>query len=382
MPRSWPRIPYGSETYSVTALRDWSCLYRGLQKRGKKRKEPVSEPLHEGRIVHEVAARYVEHCCRAGTPTDLSAIDGIARSVYWDAEGPEPHSLPAERWPAVAALARRWAESTIVDVEHTVAVEEMWAHPLTSLDPVPYFYTAADHVLLNGDLAIIRDYKTDRHVRTEAEVREDLQMRAYCWALAHQYPQAKRFRVEMAFVRAGVVIEVDYGPEVVAQAEDSIIEAVNRVRGYRKRGQFPALAGAYCQWCGFTAECPLLSKEPSQGPITKADQADADAQELTALEARRGVLRKRLSGWTSEAGPVTVGGLTWGYRTTQGRMIADTERFAQTVLTAGQDPWQWLRVDGRSLPRIVRTVPEVENLVEPSPARTEFTSWKGDGDDD
>jgi hypothetical protein len=367
VPRQWPRLPHGAETYSVTALRDWECLYRGKAKRIDRRKEPISPQLHEGRIVHDAAAAYIRSCCHQGVETDLSAIPALVRQVFFDPAADEPHSLPAERVVEIESVLQRWAEHTRIDAEHTAAVEEVWAPPVRSLQPAPYFYAILDHLLLAGDEAIIRDYKSDRHLRSEAEVQGDLQVWSYCWAVAQQFPHVKHFRVEMDFLRHGVVREAEFGLGVVEATEELLAQRITQIRGFRQRRDFPAIACDQCQWCGFQGECPILRAEADPTTIRDADDAAAAAAALHVLEARRTKLRDLLAAYTAEAGPVQVGSLAYGHHIAHGVTIDDV-REAVRILEAeghGAVAWDALRFDSQKLSRILRNPdigPEIEHL--------------------
>lgn len=375
MGRQFPKLPWGSETYSVTALRDWECLYRGEQKRLKKRKEPLSPALHEGRILHDVAARYVQTCCQQGVETDLSAIGPIVHEVFFDPNADEPHSLPVEQVVETERVARQWAERTIIDYAHTAHVEEIWAPQVTALRPAPYFYAVCDHVLIDGDQATIRDLKSDRAVRSQSEVEGDLQLWSYCWAVAQQYPHVRHFRVELDFIRHGVVRVAEWGPEIVERAERVIVESIERIRGYQKRKQFPAIAGDGCKYCGFRAECPLLQNLADPGVIVDQSDAMRSASTLHALDALRDSLRSKLRDWTAEQGPVAVGGTAYGHWLQHGQTVDDVRAFAAAL---GDSAWDALRVDGRKLKSLLRN-PAFEGalldlVVDTS--RTEFSGRK------
>jgi hypothetical protein len=340
----------------VTALRDWECLYRGKAKRLDRRKEPVGPALHEGRIIHDVAAEYVLHCCQEQVQTDITAIEGIAHRVFFDPESDEPHSLPAERIFQIAALVRRWAEITPVDWRHTAAVEEIWAPPVRSLTPAPYFYAILDHLELRDDYAVIRDLKSDRHLRTLADVQEDLQLWSYCWAAKQQFPFLSGFEVQMDYLRHGVVRRVEFGPEIVERAEQVIAERITQIRGFRERKQFPAIACDQCTYCGFQSECPILRAQTDPTVIAGPEDAEAAAAALHVLEARRKSLRAILADYTSQAGDVAVGSVAYGHHLRRSETIDEVAEAVDRLekLGRGAEAWDALRFDRQKLARILR----------------------------
>ena len=357
--REWPRVPAGAETYSVSALRDWECLFRGKRKRIDKAKEPLGAPLHEGRILHDVCAAYVRHCIAAGVDTDLTAIPSLVRETYWDPETDEPHSLPAEHVVETQRTARGWAEGYIVDRPHTTHIEEIWLLPFAPAGANTHLWVICDHVLMHeaGRVAVIRDLKSDRHLRSVDDVARDLQVWVYCWAVAQKYPMVQEFRVEMDFLRHGIVRQVEFGREIVDQAEEILVDSIARIRGYRKRKTFPAVAGDGCRYCGFRAECPLLQKLADPGVLVDAAAAEHAAEQLVALEARVAGLKSQLSDWTAVNGPVEVGGVEWGHHLSVRDVVRDPRALVAALESLGLsgDAWRALRVDARGLDRLRRS---------------------------
>ena len=383
--REWPRVPAGAETYSVSALRDWECLYRGEQKRIKKRKEPLGAPLHEGRLLHDIAASYVQHCIAAGVDTDLTAIPSLVRETYWDPETDEPHSLPAEHVVETERTARAWAEGYIVDRPHTAHVEEVWLVPFPSAGGNTHLWVICDHVLLDegGRVAVIRDLKSDRHLRSVDDVAQDLQAWVYCWAVAQRYPLVEYFICEMDFIRHGIVREVELGRQIVAQAEEILVDSIARIRGYTKRRTFPAVAGDGCRYCGFRAECPLLRKLADPGVLVDAAAAEHAAEQLVALEARVAGLKAQLRDWTAVNGPVAVGSVEWGHHLSVRGAVRDVRAFVGALepLGLGDDAWRALSVNAQSLGRLLRNeraAAAIEPLLEDA-SRTEFRARKAGG---
>lgn len=380
MARNWPKLPRGAETYSVTALRDWECLYRGKAKRIDRRKEAVSPQLHEGRILHDVAARYIEHCLALGVPTDLSVMPALVKGVFFDPEAEEPHSLPVERVAEIERIACRWAENTIIDIEHTAAVEEIWVPQVADLTPAPYFYVICDHVLIDGDWATIRDLKSDRHLRTTTDVATDFQVLSYCWGVAQQFPHVRNFRVQMDFLRHGVVREVEYGPSVIEAAHNMIVAGIERVREYKQRSKFPAIAGDGCAWCGFQSECPILRAETDPTVIQGPEDAAAAAAALHVVEARRNKLRGLLAEWTAQGGPVAVGKTSYGHHLKRSETIDEVPEAVERLeaIGMGADAWDALRFDREKLGRLLRDPkagPKLEDLVVDA-SHTEFAARK------
>jgi hypothetical protein len=364
--RRWPPVPRGAETYSVSSLRDWACPYRGKRRRLDKVAEPLSEELHEGRILHDIAASYVRHCCESGVDTDLSVVPHLARTAFWDAE--EPHPLSPEHAAEIEAVARRWAGSYVVDRHHTRHVEEMWLLPLPG-DPLgtAHLYVALDHLLIDGRRAVVRDLKSDYRLRPEAEVRSDLQLQVYAWAVLQRYPEVEEVWCELDFLRHRTVCSVQLDAEAVrVQVGQVLLDAIGRIRTLCHEGRFPALAGAHCTYCGFRRECPLLQKLSDPGTVGDGAEARALAARLTAAEAWVRGAREALREWTAHHGPVGVDGVVWGHHTRERRTIEDVEAFLRAMRAAGQldRGWRAVRVDGRSLPGLLAD-PSLRAALEP-----------------
>jgi hypothetical protein len=343
MARQWPSLPRGAETYSVTAFHDWTCWFRGHQKRDLRRKEPESPALREGRVLHDVISAYLGRCLEQGVQTDVTAIEEIVRQAFF---GPEPSGLPDDAYPSLLDTARKFAGTYVVDVDRLAHLEEPWAVPLARPDRPgfenAYMWVILDACYLGGSTAVVEDFKTDWYLRAQEDVEGDLQLRVYCWGVAQVYRHVEEFECRLNFMRHGKVRSVTFDRSVVEETDELIRARVEQIRAARKRGEFPAVPGSHCQWCGFASECPAL-KQATALPITDDRAAQAAAGELLALERRADELREALKAYTAETGSIVLEGVELGHFLTESATVDDVGTLAQRLSQAGLDPYAYLQ---------------------------------------
>ena len=329
-------FPKGTRYWSYSRFEDYStCPYRYRLKRIEKVPETTSPALWQGRILHTIILRYTQHLLRTGQATDITAIDTIARDVYYG----EPHGLPLESFHDILTLARKHAESTILPPA-LVSAEEIWAIPVGEQDVM---LLVLDQLSIEGSTAEVVDYKTDWHLRTTAEVARDAQLRYYAWAVTRLYPQVDTIRCVMRFVRHQRDREVVFAADDVAGVEDEIRAQIARITSDT---EFRPLPGATCQRCGYFDRCPAAPKHPDIVRIATPDDAERVAGEIAVLEQQVAARKAALKEWTAQAGPVTVNGMTWGHLLSESAGVDDVRAFMDRL---GDRAITYLAVDARRL---------------------------------
>ena len=350
MAREWPRVPKGGIAWSYSQLQDWRCDLHGHMRRDLRQQDLTSPALYLGRLAHDFVARYCEHLMTHAIETDSSVVDRLAREVYFGADGGEAHGLGLEGWPEMLGLARRFAEDFSLPTERVIASEEIW---LPNLHGPHYMYVICDLVLTGeaSDEAVVLDFKSDAHLRSQEEVEEDPQLRIYAWGVAKRFSHIKKVRCFLMFLRYGKYRMAEFGPADIAQTDQELRDEIARIEAVRASKKFTASPGQCCTYCAFTAECPAVKKAPELVRITSPEEALEVAGALTAIDRRRSVLTKALNQWTSEAGPVEVGGVEWGHLLSEGVTVpADQVRpLVESLQKSGLDPWPLLRVDTQQI---------------------------------
>lgn len=371
--RRFPYPPKGNKVWSYGQLRDWACPLHGHLRRDKKLHDLPSPQLYKGRIAHDVISAYCAHLVTANVEADPNAIDQIARDVYFAATG-ELHGLGMEAWPEILDLARHFAEQWTMPLATLLSQEEIW---LVKAFGTHYLWVIADLVEAEGDTAIIRDFKTDWHLRSDAEVEEDEQLPIYAWGVWKQWHHFRRFRCCLHFLRHGKERWVEFTPADMVEVDKALRAEIERIEAIRASAKFPAAPGRTCRYCPFTEQCPAITKTPELLRITTPAEAETVAGALTAIDHRRGLLRDALHEWTSVNGSVTVGGVEWGHLLSESVTIPPDliPDLVDSLATAGLNPYAILRVDAQELKALLAR-PQTAPIVEPYVIDSSSTSFR------
>jgi putative RecB family exonuclease len=335
--------------HSYTRLNDFeACPRRFRLKHLDKVPEPPSEPLMIGRIIHDVAARYALHCLEAKVQTDVTAISPMAREEFY-----KQPALPSERLPEIVSLVERLAESYVVDLEHTVGVEEQVKIFFNHGQQI--FWGYIDRLMMDGTVATLVDLKTDHNLRSQSDVDNDLQLRVYAWAVKQMYPQVTEVRSSLYFVRHQVLRE---GKPILAEEipaiEASIMAGIARIDREEK---FDPTPGSACGWCTYAADCPaaLAVKASGKVAVTTPEDAQKVAAELALLERQVADRKDALKRYVTVAGPVYVNGLAWGFWPVDSVGVKDgqLEMFLESCEGLGYQRDDLLRVDAYALKRVL-----------------------------
>lgn len=341
----WAAYPRGTRYWSHSRFEDYTCPHRYKLRRIDKVPEAVSPVLYKGRLAHAVILAYTRHLLQTGQATDVTAIDDIARSVFFG----EKHGLVMEDYAEILELARLHAESFVLPPS-IVAAEEIWGIPVSERDVM---LLVLDQLVIDGTEAIVTDYKTDWHLRSQREVERDVQLRYYAWATLQMFPQIEQVRCVMRFVRHQRDREVVYTPDDVAGVGDEIRAQIDRITSDTT---FAPQPGAACQRCGYWSLCPAAPRFHDIVRIAHPSDAERVAGEIAVLERQIEVRKEALREWTAVAGPVVVNGIEWGHIRSEAVGVDDVREF---VARLGDAALGYLSVDARKL----RAMPEEERAL-------------------
>ena len=317
------------EAYSYTRLN----IYRQCPRRYRARyldglPERETEALLIGREAHELIAAYLRHLVEERLETD----------VTWSPP-------PGYRYESTMLL-REMQASVAIHPERVVAVEEAVEADLGGRRFLGYL----DLLELSEDTPIVTDWKSDQRVRTQAEVERDLQMRLYACLVRGAYGY-NLVRCREHFLRFRSRVEMEAGAEVMDRTEEEIAALVRLIEGEREWAPTP---GTHCAWCPqqLSEGCPAVSESPVR--IGGVDDARRLAGEILVLEKQLKDRKDALRAWTAIEGPVQVGGAEFGHFESRGVRVVDWPRFMAAVELAGEDPYEFLSVDGRRVARLLR----------------------------
>jgi hypothetical protein len=302
----------------------------------------ASEPLIIGRMLHELAAKYLNRLISHGLQTD------------WDfAQGITPKEAPAdvlEVWP-------RFVENFILPpmgdpgVEKQLAFTRKW-EPCGWFDSAAYFRMVVDWTFTQGGLVVIVDWKSNRSIMNEVE--KNLQLRTYGWGVRRAlYPDAQEILLRLHFLRYGAEREIMLAPEDLDTVPAELDAKIAEIEAEK---HFDPRPGSYCSWCGVQSHCPTMAQALVPVsiiyPASKADAVKAGSI-LLAIREMEKAITAHLKAYVQEFGPIQVGDMIYGPVPGTDYDL-DPRTVAEGLLERGydrEDIWKVLSVGKTSLDR-------------------------------
>jgi putative RecB family exonuclease len=175
--------------------------------------------------------------------------------------------------------------------DRTTAATEAWFE--VPFDDVAVVVGSIDRIDVDDQGALhVVDYKTNRRVRSRAEVAGSLQLSLYALACQHLYG-ALPATVALDFVVAGLTVTVGLDELDLDHARQAVLDTAAAIRAER----FPATPNRLCDWCDHRGVCPAWDGDEGE---TYGAAVDAAAS-CAADSARRCVScassRPGSSGW-------------------------------------------------------------------------------------
>lgn len=260
----------------------------------------TAEPLIIGQMLHELAARYLNRLISQGLQTDWAFAQSIT-----------PKEAPAdvlEVWP-------RFFENFILPptespgVEKQLAFNRQW-EPCAYHAPEVYFRMVLDWTFLQGGLAVVQDFKSNRAIM---EIGKNLQTRIYGWGAKRAlYPDAQEILLRLHFMRYGADRETLLLPEDLATVPAELDAKIAEIEAEK---HFDPRPGSYCSWCGVQSHCKVMANAliPVEvlAPATR-EQAEKAATLLLAVREMDKMITGRLKSYVQEYGTVQVGDQIYG----------------------------------------------------------------------
>lgn len=119
-----------------------------------------------------------------------------------------------------------------------------------------------------GDSFKIIDYKTNRKIATENEVKNNLQLSIYLKAFTHQWPSFFRSKkdlekVELAlyFIRHNLEVSVRKTVKEMELMEEEMMKNIDKLEETIEGGVFEPKMGPLCDWCDYKKMCPMFAHQ-------------------------------------------------------------------------------------------------------------------------
>lgn len=247
-----------------------------------------------GTEFHDMAKLYVDHLVKRQFDTDYDKAEVIAQRYHGDARD------IFTRW----TREREIDSAAVFETEFTITLT--WDYrPVPIKTPgheAPWGGTL-DRIEICGDEADIWDYKTSWVVFSPTTI----QARYYPWLLSKLFPNLKKIRFHLDFVRWNVVKMREFTRDDLVTVEREIEELVKRLDLAIETQQWPAITTPYCAHC--VLQCPLIAAGLSRKLIGQIDDAIAEemAAELYTMTAQIGRMKTILKTYAADHGPIGVG---------------------------------------------------------------------------
>jgi hypothetical protein len=255
--------------------------------------EDRGDESQRGVAFHEAAFRYIDRLVQQRTPADaeeaeLAFKDGISNT-----------QLPAHIVDEVARIWQRFAEYFELDLDAYMSAEEVLESDRFTWVP--------DLVYVRPSGVEIKDWKTYYKGLTETQARKEFQLKFYLLQAIDTWPGFPFYSFTFNFVRLGYEVTVKLTAEEIEKFRPEVEAIIQSLEEAERTQSWPAIPGSHCTLCRLV--CPIVDN-PARLPIrfTNAVDAKTAAGEVLALEQRLKVLKKALSGWCNQEGPMVVKG--------------------------------------------------------------------------
>lgn len=245
-------------------------------------------------------------------------------------------------------------------VERKLAFTRNW-EPCGYYAPEAFFRMVLDFHFRQYAEAVIMDWKSGWKMMDTVE--DDPQLLPYGWGLWRAvYPDAKRFKLKLFFLRYGKSQEITLTPEQLKNVPQKLEEKIAQTESDQK---FEPRPGSFCGMCGVAAHCPHVARSlvPREliAPSTPED-AQRLAEELLALQVIKKIMTDRLKNWVAIHGPIRVGDQVYGPSFSD---TLDARQVVQALLDGGLDReeiWSLVSVPKTGLKSALKKKKELELL--------------------
>lgn len=273
------------------------------------RDAPAGPGAERGSAVHEFFARYVEHLYECGRATDWDAVGEILAGVLADFPG-----LSFEQAADVRAQAERIAAGFLMRPSLYYGCEEA----LESTVPLTVGGEAVvtgrlDYLEVEGEVARIRDVKSNHQVLPDSSVKNDFQLALYAMLVLDNLPGVEVAEGSLFLTRYGITLP-QRGKAVWTREDSQTLKDYLSVRlsaHFDGRLKAEHVPGVWCQYCPLRRlnQCTLYRSyygTTPPPPLTSL-QAVRLARQIMAIEERRETCLGLLKQYVNESGPLPVG---------------------------------------------------------------------------
>lgn len=126
----------------------------------------------------------------------------------------------------------------------------------------------------NGEIEI-HDYKTSRHLPSQADVDSERQLALYQIGIKDRWPDTPGVTLVWHYLRSGRVLTSKRTPEALDTLKTETIRLIDTINDAIAHEQFPPKESTLCDWCEFYNLCPAKRHAVALAEMTP-EQFDAD----------------------------------------------------------------------------------------------------------
>lgn len=291
------------------------CMCQGFQNI-----EDRGDESQRGIAFHEATFRYIDRLARAKVPSDageasLAFREGVALSqvpvklvnqvkrlwgpfVEWFQLDLDAYFAAEEQQLSMFCLNCGWrgAEDDLVEQGSGTPTDPVMDCCPECSGPVSGFTWIPDLVYVRPSGIEITDWKTYYKGLTEAQARDEFQVKFYLWQAMNLWPGFQSYTFTLNFVRLRYSLSITMTPEEIEGFSDEVKGIALSIYEARRTRNYPAIPGSHCGLCRL--KCPVADN-PFRMPvrITRVEERNAVASQILVLENRLRNAKKVLKAW-------------------------------------------------------------------------------------
>jgi RecB family exonuclease len=318
---------------------------------------PESLVLIFGSIIHDIIHRYSEACIANNKERDEDIMKAILSQ--------KTVLMPDTVFSEISDLAERYVHTHIIMpgmLEKKYAFDHAW-NLCDWFDKDARFRAVVDRLQIDGNIAQITDYKSDRYFPPKSVIEKSLQMKVYAFIISHLYPEIETIILDLDYIRFGfgghheIIIDAKKNAEETRKELETIMFSIDQDQ------RFTARPGTACDWCPYPMVCDAFQELFKVGIIQHiATEGDAEimARKLAVLDAEKKALTEALKAYCEHRQQgIWVDDNLLDNHPTEGMEFPDTRKIAGILKENGigiDTIYQHLRFTSTSVENILKTL--------------------------
>lgn len=211
-----------------------------------------------GTVLHDVLEEYAKHCIKNKYATDYSEFNNIKFKYL----------------PSLQEYQLEEANNVLEFIKNTFNFENVFNYPIVEIEkrllvdrdlqPTEdngYFSSGIDKFIIDGDIALVEDYKSVRAIYTTKFMKESLQRKIYSWMILKHYPQVNEVKFTFNFIRYGYISEsYSIYRDELEELEEQIKKEILSLEELLNSKEPPqATPSGYCLLCPMHGRCEEYS---------------------------------------------------------------------------------------------------------------------------